>query len=411
MKQLLVRGALLIDGTGRPPIEKGAILIEGERIIAVGKEEDMDSAPGFECLDCGDEVLIPGLIDCHNHLALDPTLENWPARMNDSETEQTLRAVKNLAVDIQTGVTTARCLGDKYFLDLACKRAIDSGRLAGPRILAATRGIRATHGHGIVGYPFDGPDQVRQAVRENLKAGADVIKLFITGTVREGKELPCFLSREEISLAVQEAHRVGKRIAAHCIGGIGFEECLSAGVDSIEHGYFATDREIDLLMKSHSWLVLTPIPYFEDEFTRYLPPELANAFERGREEVAERLGAAIRSGVNFAVGTDALHGGLPRAIEHLVKLGASENEALAAATRRAAIVLGLENEIGTLEPGKSADLVGIKGNPLKDIRALRRVSTVIQRGKIFICKNEWSAGSGFLKSPAVQKVSNSSQEM
>jgi imidazolonepropionase-like amidohydrolase len=138
---------------------------------------------------------------------------------------------------------------------------------------------------------------------------------------------------------------------------------------------------------------------------------LANAFERGREEVAERLGAAIRSGVNFAVGTDALHGGLPRAIEHLVKLGASENEALAAATRRAAIVLGLENEIGTLEPGKSADLVGIKGNPLKDIRALRRVSTVIQRGKIFICKNEWSAGSGFLKSPAVQKVSNSSQEM
>jgi imidazolonepropionase-like amidohydrolase len=383
MKQLLVRGELLIDGTGRAPIEKGSILIEGERILAIGTEKDIRPASNLECLDCKDEVLIPGLVDCHNHLALDPTLENWPARMNDSETEQTLRAVKTLAVDIRAGVTTARCLGDKYFLDLACKKAIDSGRLAGPRLLVATRGIRATHGHGIVGYPFDGPDQVRHAVRENLKAGADVIKLFITGTVRTGKELPCYLSREEISVAVREAHRAGVRTAAHCIGGIGLEECLAAGVDSIEHGYFATDREIDLLLKSNSCLVLTPIPYFEEEFIQYLPPDLANAFRRGREEVAERLAAVIRSGVNFAVGTDALHGGLALAVEHLVRLGASENYALAAATSSAARVLGLEDKIGTLEPGKSADLVGIKGNPLKDIQALRKVATVICRGEIF----------------------------
>ena len=383
MNQLLLRAELLIDGTGRPSIEKGAVLIEGERIVAVGTERDIRPGPSAQIVDCGDEVLIPGLIDCHNHLALDPTLENWPARMSDSEAEQTLRAVRSLAVDLKSGVTTARCLGDKYFLDVVCKKAIESGQLAGPRILVATRAIRAMHGHGIVGYPFDGPDQIRQAVRENLKAGADVIKLFITGTVRTGKDLPCYLSREEISIAVQEAHRAGVRTAAHCIGGIGLEECLAAGVDSIEHGYFVTDREIDLLLKSNRWLVLTPIPYFDEEFIRHLPPELADSFRRGREEVAERMAAAIRSGMRFAVGTDALHGGLAWAIEYLVKLGASESDALAAATRHAATVLGLEGTVGTLEPGKSADLVGIKGNPLKDIRALRKVSTVICRGKLF----------------------------
>ena len=383
MNRLLVRGALLIDGTGRPAIEKGAVLIEGEKIVAVGMEKDLGPLSDVQVIPCGDEVFIPGLIDCHTHLSLDPTLENWPARMSDNEAEQTLRAVRNLAVDLKSGVTTARCLGDKYFLDVACRKAIESGRLAGPRILVATRAIRAMHGHGIVGYPFDGPDQIRQAVRENLKAGADVIKLFITGTVRTGKDLPCYLSREEISIAVQEAHRVGMRTAAHCIGGVGLEECIAAGVDSVEHGYFMTDREMDLLLRSDGWLVLTPIPYFDEEFIRHLPGELADAFRRGRDEVSERMAAAIRSGMKFAVGTDGLHGGLARAMEHLVEMGASEADALAAATRRAAMVMGLEGKIGTLEPGKSADLVGVKGDPLKDIRALQKVGTVDLPGNPF----------------------------
>jgi len=117
-------------------------LIEGERIVAVGTEKEIGPVPGVKTVNCGDEVLIPGLIDCHNHLSMDPTMENWPARMNDSEVEQTLRATFNLTVDLKAGVTTARCLGDKNFLDVACKKAIESGRLAGPRLRVATRGIR-----------------------------------------------------------------------------------------------------------------------------------------------------------------------------------------------------------------------------------------------------------------------------
>lgn len=385
MNQLFVLGGLLIDGTGRPPVAKGTVLIEGDRIAAVGTEETIGPKPGAQVVDCRQEVLIPGLIDCHNHLAMDPTMDSWPARMNDSDAEQTIRAIGNMAADLKAGVTTARCLGDKNFLDVACKKAVESGRLAGPRLLVATRGIRATHGHGIVGYPFDGPDQVRQAVRENLKAGADVIKLFITGTIRTGAEILGYLSKEEISAAAYEAHRSGVPVTVHCIGGIGLEDCLAAGVDCIEHGYFLTDREIDLLGASGRWLVMTPSPYFTEERIRTLPHELAEGFRRGREEVAERMAALIRSGVKFAVGTDGMHGGLAREVEYLVELGASEEKALTAATRHAAVVLGLEGSVGTIEPGKAADLVGVQGNPLQNIQALGKVKTVISRGKVSYC--------------------------
>jgi imidazolonepropionase-like amidohydrolase len=379
MNSLIVKGALLIDGTGKPPIQKGAVRIEGDRIAAVGPEKEIGSPAGFPLIDCGDQVLIPGLIDCHSHLSMDPTQENWPSRLNDGDVEQTLRAVNNLAVDLRAGVTTARSLGDRNFLDVVCKKAIESGRLAGPHLLVATRGIRTTHGHGMVGYAFDGPDAVRRAVRENVKAGADVIKLFITGTVRTGPELVCYPSKEEISVAIEEAHRAGFRTSAHCIGGKGFETCLAAGLDCFEHGYFLTDRQIELLLNSNRWLDLTPSPFFTEERIRTLPRELADAFRKDRDEVARRMEVIIRSGVKFVAGTDGMHGGLAQELEYLVNFRASESQALAAATRHAAMALDLEGSVGTLEPGKFADIVGVMGNPLKDIRVLGRVKTVISR--------------------------------
>jgi imidazolonepropionase-like amidohydrolase len=382
MNLLIVKGALLIDGTGRPPVENGAVRIEGDRIAAMGPEKEIGAPHGFQVIECGNQVLIPGLIDCHCHVSMDPTQENWPARLNDSDVDQTLRAVNNLAADLKAGVTTARSLGDRNFLDAACKKAVESGKLLGPRLVVATRGIRTTHGHGMVGYAFDGPDAVRRAVRENVKAGADVIKLFITGTVRTGPELVCFPSAEEISVAIEEAHRAGLRTAAHCIGGRGFETCLAAGLDCFEHGYFLTDREIELLLKSDRWLDLTPSPFFTEERIRTLPVEIAEAFRKDREEVARRMEVIIRSGVKFAAGTDGMHGELAKELEYIVGFGASESQALAAVTRNAAAVLGLEGSVGTLEPGKFADIVAVQGNPLKDIRALKKVGMVISRGKV-----------------------------
>jgi imidazolonepropionase-like amidohydrolase len=360
----------------------GGVLFDDKTITAVGKVADIQIGPSTEEIDCGDQVLIPGLIDCHNHLSLDTTLENYLYRMNDAVPELTLRAVASMVVDLNAGVTTSRCCGDKEFLDIACRQAVESGRFEGPRLLVAGKGIRASHGHGFVGYAFDGLDSVRLAVRENLKAGADLIKLYITGTLKGTTNIPAFLSKSEISLAIQEAKRLQVKTATHCIGGIGLDWVIELGIDTVEHGYFMTEEQIDRMAQSESWLVITSNPFFAEERIRTLPSHLKDGFRRERDDVADRMTAAISGGVKFAVGTDGMHGGLAKELEYLTEFGASAEEALMAATISGAKVCGLAAQIGTLEPGKSADIVGVEGNPLKDIQALKRVKTVIQKGDI-----------------------------
>jgi len=382
MDRFLVRGKMLIDGLGSPPIDGGAVILEGEKILSVGREEEIKTEGVTRTIDCRDQTLLPGLIDCHNHLSLDPTLDNYLYRMNDSIPELTLRAATTMAVDLQSGVTTSRCLGDRGFLDVECKKAVNSGLVPGPRLLIATRGIRALHGHGFVGYPFGGVEQIRTVVRENLAAGADLIKIYITGTLRSPKGIPSYFSKEEIQAAVDEGHRVGIPVATHCIGGVGLEWALETGIDTIEHGYFLTDKEIDLLAKSEKWLVMTPSIFFTDARIRTLPPHLIEGHLQQRDEVGQRMKAAVKAGVKFAVGTDGMHGGLAQEVQYLVDFGATPNQALMAATCHAAKVCGLEESIGTLEPGKFGDIIGVEGNPLKDIGALKRVKTVISRGRI-----------------------------
>jgi imidazolonepropionase-like amidohydrolase len=219
-------------------------------------------------------------------------------------------------------------------------------------------------------------------VRENLSAGADLIKIFITGTLRGPQGIPSYFSKEEIHTAVDEAHRVGIPVATHCVGGIGFEWALETGIDVIEHGYFLADREIDLLDKSDRWLVMTPSIFFTDARIQTLPSHLVEGHLRQREEVAQRMKAVIKAGVKFAVGTDGMHGGLAQEIQYLVDFGAPPNQALMAATCHAAKVCGLGESVGTLEPGKFADIIGVRGNPLEDIGALKRVKTVVCGGEI-----------------------------
>jgi imidazolonepropionase-like amidohydrolase len=382
IKKTFIKGRLVIDGMGNPPIERGAILVEGERILRVGKEEEFKGEVNIHVLDCGDQTLLPGLIDCHNHHSLDPRLENYLYRMADPIPALTLRACETMKIDLRSGVTTSRCLGDKGFLDVECKEAVSEGRIEGPRLLIATRGIRALHGHGFVGYPFGGVEQIRTAVRENLAAGADVIKIFITGTLRGPKGIPSYFSKEEIQTAVDEAHRVGIPVATHCIGGVGLEWALETGIDTIEHGYFLTDKEINFLAKSESWLVMTPSIFFTEARIRTLPSHLIEGHLQHRDEVGQRMKAAVKAGVKFAVGTDGMHGGLAQEIQYLVDFGATPVQALMAATCHAAKVCGLEESIGTLEPGKFGDIIGVKGNPLEDIGALKRVKTVVSRGEI-----------------------------
>jgi imidazolonepropionase-like amidohydrolase len=383
MGTTLIRGGRLIDGTGGPAVEPAFLLTAGGVIEAVGAEAAARAAEASEVWDCSDQTLLPGLIDCHNHLSLDPTLDNYLHRMNDPLPELTLRAVNSMKVDLMAGVTTSRCLGDKGFLDIACRKASAAGTLPGPRLLVATRGIRAPHGHGFVGYPFGGVEQIRSAVRENLQAGADLIKVYITGTLRDPEgQIPHFYSREEIQAAVDEARRAGVPTATHCIGGPGLKLALEAGIDVIEHGYFITDEEIALLKQYDRWLVMTPSIFFTDARIRTLPPDLIDGHLQQRDEVRQRLSAAIQAGIRYAVGTDGMHASLAREIAYLVELGAAPAAALQAATADAARVCGLADRTGTLQKGKWADCIGVEGNPLEDPGALDRVRTVIMEGRL-----------------------------
>ena len=382
MQQRLICGKTVIDSADNPPIEGGAILVQEGKIIIVGKPDEIEKGPDTEVIDCRDLVLLPGLIDCHNHLSLDTRLDNYLHRMKDSIPELTLRAVETMTIDLKAGVTTSRCLGDKEFLDISCKKAVEDGRLKGPRLIVASRGIRASHGHGYVGYPFNGPESIREAVRENLLAGAELIKIYITGTLKGPGEIASYFSKSEISLAVEEANRVGVKTATHCIGGQGLDWAVEIGIDSIEHAYFISDRQIDLLGRSDSRLVLTPSLFLAEERIEILPQGLADEFRRERDLVGECMAAVIKSGLNYAVGTDGMHGGLIKEMAILVGLGATNRDVLKAATAYGSKVCGLEDEIGTLEPGKSADIIGVKGNPLEDIQSLENIETVILKGSL-----------------------------
>lgn len=382
MKKILIRASALLAGAENKVTQPAAILIVNGRIEALGSEAEKRAAEADETIECSGQTLLPGLIDCHNHLSLDPSLDNYLFRMNDSIPQLTIRAVRTMAVDLASGVTTSRCLGDKGFLDIECKKAVVAGELSGPRLLVATRGIRAPHGHGFVGYPFSGIENIRQAVRENLLAGADLIKIYLTGTLRGSKGFAHYFSREEIQTLVDEAHRVGVPVATHCIGGPGLNLALETGIDVIEHGYFVNEAQIELLIQSGRWLVMTPSIFFTDARIRTLPANMIEGHLQQRDEVRRRLTAAIEAGVKFAVGTDGMHGGLAREVQYLTQFGASPFEALKAATLNAAVVCGMEDSIGSLEKGKIADIIGVEGNPLEDIGALHRVKTVVQEGKL-----------------------------
>lgn len=379
MERILFRAGLLIDGSGKTVIENGAVLVEGDRILASGRSGEMGPVSRAREVNYAHGTILPGLIDCHNHLSMDLLQEDWLSRVNDSDAEKTIAAVINMASDLKSGVTTARCLGEKNFLDLACRKAAQTGLLPGPRLLVAGKSIRSTHGHGILAYVFDGPEQVRRGVRENIKAGADVIKLLTTATVRGSGEIHSDYTREEIFAIVEEAHRAGLRVAAHCIGGVALPWCLEAGVDSIEHGYFMSESEIELLARSRTWLVLTPSPFLMEERLKVTPS--ADTFKRQQEEAAQCMAAAIKGGVRFAVGSDAIHGCFTKELEFLVGLGATEMQAIIAGTRNGAALCGLDKSVGTLEVGKSADMIVVQGNPLADIRALQRVIAVVCRGR------------------------------
>ncbi|MBR9997610.1 MAG: amidohydrolase family protein [Cyclobacteriaceae bacterium] len=377
----IIQGEFLWDGINEEVIPGGAVCIGNGKIQAVGTADEILRFPHNRELEFPGSTLMPGLIDSHTHLSMDAGLDNYLDHMSDPVAVLTLRAAAMMRKDLQSGVTTCRCCGDREFLDIACRNAVQHGEIPGPHLQVATRGIRAPHGHGFVGYPFEGTGQIRKAIRENAAAGADFIKIYITGTLRGERDLPSYLSYEEIKAAVEESHEAGLQITAHCVGGDGLDWALELGLDCLEHVYHIDDRQIEAFASSATRLVLTPGPMLSDERIKLLPEALIPGHIREKEEIRARMKAVIASGKFFAVGTDGNHGELFREVFYLVEMGATPLMALKAATLHGAIIGGIDKKTGSLEPGKEADLIIIEGNPLRDLSALKRIRSVWKSGR------------------------------
>ena len=388
MGLIAIKARQVIDGTGRDSIRDGVVLVDGERIAAVGPAAEVAIPREAEVLDLGDQTLLPGLVDAHSHGPLAPGEGNQPGQWQAPDAALTIRALRHLRRDLRTGVTTMRLMGDKNFNDLVYRRAIEAGEVPGPRLIVSTRAIRASNGHGGSAIPADGPDEVRRSARENLRAGADLIKLFVTGGVSSlaGSPYAPLYTRAEIEAAVDEAHRAGKPVAAHAHGGPGARWCIEAGVDTIEHGALLSREDCELMARRGTWLVMTNAiachPTGIEQGDRG-NPQIVAKLHQVRDKVAETFRTAREAGVKLTFGTDAMHGLLPFELELFVRFGGSPLEAIVAGTKRAAEACRLDDRVGTLEAGKLADAISVRGDPLQDIRDLTKVGLILKGGVRF----------------------------
>jgi imidazolonepropionase-like amidohydrolase len=380
-----IRCGMLFDGTGADPLRDAVMLIDDGRIAAVGPAAATAIPPGADVLDLRDRFVMPGLIDAHSHISIVPGMGDQIGQLRQAPVPQALRATANLRRDLGAGTTTMRVMSEEHFLDLDVREAINAGVIPGPRLLCGARGITASNGHGRAFSAFDGVDEIRRGVRENFQRGADHAKIFMTGGVASaGTTLKaCVYTRDEIRAAVEEADRAGKYAAAHAHGGPGLRMSIEEGVATIEHGALATDEDVAMMKERGTWLVCT--------FSIFLHP---NGIEQGdgknpaimekmhwaRRVVDENFPRHLASGVRFALGTDAVHGQMPFEMATLVRLGVPTKDALLAGTRWGAEACRIDGEVGTLTPGKRADLIAMEGDPLKDIQAMNRVRLVMKDG-------------------------------
>lgn len=387
-----MRTVLEIDGLfdGTSAISDAAIVIEGGDVTWVGKRSRAPKTPKGEksrSVRPGGSFVVPGLINCHSHLTLDGSAD-FDAETRQSEAAAALKAFRNARLTLRSGVTTVRDLGANGSMVVELAQQIERGALEGPRIIAAARGITITGGHGLeLSRIADGADAVRGATREQVAVGAVVIKLFSTGGVLgegAGPELAAY-TPEETRAAVDEAHRAGIRITTHAHGAEGMRIAADAGVDSIEHATLLDKQAIQLIKAKNVALVPTfsALRRILDNSSA-LP---AKVMERARIVATKHqdgVRAAHKAGVRIAAGTDAgtpfnTHERFALELVYLTEAGLSPTEALAAATRVAADVVG-RPKAGRIAAGSWADLLFVDGDPLRDLAVLQKPKAVWVRG-------------------------------
>lgn len=415
----VLKGGVLIDGTGKSPLENAVVVIRGSKIVNIGEEGNIEIPPDANIITVDGNTILPGLIDAHLHLTGTRTRDMMEWLLETNPALRALRIAADAKALLHAGYTTVRCCGST--ITIALKQAIEEGTAVGPRIMASRQMITRTGGHEGHSVPIkwikevgvtrlaDGIDDCRLAVREQLRGGADFIKIC-TGVWGESKHFPyasADYSIGEIEVMVEEAHRTGVRIASHALGKEGISIAVEAGVDTIEHGRELDEEVCKLMVKNNVILVPTlaaTILKEKDRATETDPKwQVAYApgnLEQMNEDTYNAVRIAHASGVKIAAGSDItgaplfggyLMGNNAVELEYLTRCGLSPMEALMAATKICAEALGLIDQIGTVEPGKLADILVINGNPLEDIKILQNrdaIRMVIRNGEIVVDRNK-----------------------
>jgi len=392
-------GRLIVDAA-TPARGPSTVIVENGRISRI--EPGATAPAGATVIDMRSRTVLPGLIDAHVHLTGDPSTPFWRETI-DSNEFATLVGVKNALLTARAGFTTVRDLGAVGSSTFALRDAIAQGMIEGPRIIAAGGALSIVGGHGDVsgyrpevnaaldpGGTCTGADQCALRVREWSKRGSDVIKITSTGGVlsQQGRGLEGHFDPAEIRSITSTAHRLGLKVAAHAHGARGIEDASRAGVDSIEHGTFADAAALQVMKAKGTWLVPTLMAStgLQDRIGKNIYTPVVEGKARTALAVWGRaLREARRTGVKIAFGTDSgvfEHGRNGEEAALMVRLGGmTPREVLVSATSGAAELLGIGNETGTLDPGKSADLIAVDGDPLNDAAALTRVGYVMASGK------------------------------
>lgn len=412
-----LKAARLFDGKGDSAIRNAVVVVEGGKIKAVGS--GLEVPAGARVVDLGDATLLPGFIDAHTHLSGESE-DDWTAAamagLRRTLPEVALRATDYARDTLMAGFTTVRDLGSQEWIDVGLRNTARDGIIAGPRMLVAAHSLGARGGHcDATGFPYQtfgdepgveqgiasGPDQFRDAVRFQIKYGADVIKVCATGGVlslADEVDTPQ-LTQEEMNAVVEEAHRLRKKTAAHAHGAEGAKVAIRAGIDSIEHGSFLDDEALRMMKERGTYLVPTLLAgeYVTAPERKY-PPEIAAKAKAAMSKRSETFRNAVKRGVKIAFGTDSgvsPHGVNAREFKLLVDHGMTPAAALRSATSAAADLLGIARTVGTLEAGKEADIVAVPGDPLADVTATERVSFVMKGGRIYKLNGAASAPMGF----------------